>query len=60
MLSDNWLSRTLIKCDGNGNANDGGDYNPSFALHAVELKMTKNRDILSDMQKVPMNDFSWM
>ena len=55
MLSDNWLSRyrllenfnevereqerILTKWNENGNAYDRGDYNSSFALRAVELKM---------------------
>ena len=53
MLSDEWLPRYRllenfnIKWNGNGNANahgngnayDRGDYNSSFALRAVELKM---------------------
>ena len=53
MLSDNWLSRYRLlekftKCDGNGNGNgngnayDRGDYNSSFALRAVELKIIGN------------------
>ena len=54
MLSDGWLPRYrllenfTIKWNGNGNAHgngngdafDRGDYNSSFALRAVELKMT--------------------
>ena len=53
MLSDEWLPRYRllenfnIKWNGNGNAHgngngnayDRGDYNRSFALRAVELKM---------------------
>ena len=55
MLSDEWLPRYRllenfnIKWNGNGNAHrngngngnayDRGDYNSSFALRAVELKM---------------------
>ena len=55
MLSDEWLPRYrllenfTIKWNGNGNGNahgngngnayDRGDYNSSFALRAVELKM---------------------
>ena len=53
MLSDEWLPRYRllenfnIKWNGNGNGNahgngnayDRGDYNSSFALRAVELKM---------------------
>ena len=51
MLSDEWLPRYRllenfnIKLNGNGNAHgngnayDRGDYNSSFALRAVELKM---------------------
>ena len=39
---DNDFQKTLTKCDGNGmerngNTYDRGDYNSSFALHAVEL-----------------------
>ena len=35
------FSKTLTKCNGigNGNAYDRGDYNSSFVLRAVELKM---------------------
>ena len=45
MLSDEWLPRYRllenfnIKWKGNGNAYDRGDYNSSFALRAVELKI---------------------
>ena len=45
MLSDEWLPRYRLlenftaKWNGNGNAYDRGDYNSSFALRAVELKM---------------------
>ena len=45
MLSDEWLQRYRLlenftaKWNGNGNAYDRGDYNSSFALRAVELKM---------------------
>ena len=53
MLSDEWLPRYrllenfTIKWNGNGNGNahgngnayDRGDYNSSFALRAVELKI---------------------
>ena len=51
MLSDEWLPRYRllenfnIKWNGNGNAHgngnvyDRGDYNSSFALRAVELKI---------------------
>ena len=46
MLSDEWLPRYRLlenftakwNGNGNGNAYDRGDYNSSFALHAVELK----------------------
>ena len=55
MLSDEWLPRYRplenfnIKWNGNGNGNahgngnayDRGDYNSSFALRAVELKIIK-------------------
>ena len=51
MLSDEWLPRYRLlenftaKWNGNGNENgnayDRGDYNSSFALRAVELKMKK-------------------
>ena len=55
MLSDEWLPRYRllenfnIKWNGNGNGNgnahgnayDRGDYNSSFALRAVELKMAE-------------------
>ena len=52
MLSDEWLPRYRLlenftakwngngNGNGNGNAYDRGDYNSSFALRAVELKMT--------------------
>ena len=46
MLSDEWLQRYRLlenftaKWNGNGNAYDRDDYNSSFALRAVELKMT--------------------
>ena len=47
MLSDEWLPRYRLLVNftakwngnGNGNAYDRGDYNSSFALRAVELKM---------------------
>ena len=51
MLSDEWLPRYRLlenftakwngngNGNGNGNAYDRGDYNSSFALRAVELKM---------------------
>ena len=51
MLSDEWLPRYRLlenftikwnvnaHGNGNGNAYDRGDYNSSFALRAVELKM---------------------
>ena len=45
MLSDEWLQRYRLlenftaKWNGNGNAYDRGDYNSSFALRAVELKI---------------------
>ena len=45
MLSDEWLPRYRLlenftaKWNGNGNAYDRGDYNSSFALRAVKLKM---------------------
>ena len=53
MLSDEWLQRYRLlenftakwngngnrNGNGNGNAYDRGDYNSSFALRAVELKM---------------------
>ena len=45
MLSDEWLPRYRLlenftaKWNGNGNAYDRGDYNSSFALRAVELKI---------------------
>ena len=56
MLSDEWLPRYRLlenfnikwngsgnaHGNGNGNAYDRGDYNSSFALRAVELKM-RNR-----------------
>ena len=49
MLSDEWLPRYRLlenitaKWNGNGNGNgyDRGDYNSSFALRAVELKMVR-------------------
>ena len=52
MLSDEWLPRYRLlenfnikwngnrNGNGNGNAYDRGDYNSSFALRAVELKIT--------------------
>ena len=49
MLSDEWLPRYrhlenfTAKWNGNGNAYDRGDYNSSFALRAVELKMVDRR-----------------
>ena len=47
MLSDEWLQRYRLlenftakwNGNGNGNAYDRGDYNSSFALRAVELKI---------------------
>ena len=47
MLSDEWLQRYRLlenftakwNGNGNGNAYDRGDYNSSFALCAVELKI---------------------
>ena len=47
MLSDEWLPRYRLlenftakwNGNGNGNAYDRGDYNSSFALRAVELKI---------------------
>ena len=52
MLSDEWLPRYRLlenftaKWNGNknGNAYDRGDYNSSFALCAVELKMKMSFD----------------
>ena len=51
MLSDEWLPRYRLlenftakwngNGNGNGNAYDRGDYNSSFALRAVELKIVK-------------------
>ena len=51
MLSDEWLPRYRLlenftakwnrNGNGNGNAYDQGDYNSSFALRAVELKIPK-------------------
>ena len=62
MLSDEWLPRYRLlenftmKWNGNGNGNahgngngnayDRGDYNSSFALRAVELKMNLKSDQL--------------
>ena len=53
MLSDEWLPRYRLlenftakwngNGNGNGNAYDRGDYNSSFALRAVELKMEVDR-----------------
>ena len=52
MLSDEWLPRYRLlenfnikwngngNAHGNGNAYDHGDYNSSFALRAVELKIS--------------------
>ena len=46
MLSDEWLPRYRLlenfKIKWNGNAYDRGDYNSSFALRAVELKMNRH------------------
>ena len=50
MLSDEWLPRYRLleiftaKWNGNGNAYDRGDYNSSFALRAVELKILFSHD----------------
>ena len=52
MLSDEWLQRYRLlenftakwNGNGNGNAYDWGDYNSSFALRAVELKMIKKSE----------------
>ena len=52
MLSDEWLPRYRllesfnIKWNENGNGNDRGDYNSSFALRAVELKRAWRRAML--------------
>ena len=53
MLSDEWLPRYRLlenftakwngNGNGNGNAYDRGDYNSSFALRAVELKIMWTR-----------------
>ena len=55
MLSDEWLQRYRLlenftakwngngNGNGNGNAYDRGDYNSSFALRAVELKINANK-----------------
>ena len=55
MLSDEWLPRYRLlenftakwngngNRNGNGNAYDRGDYNSSFALRAVELKILSLR-----------------
>ena len=55
MLSDEWLPRYRLlenftakwngNGNGNGNAYDRGDYNSSFALRAVELKINGIRRI---------------
>ena len=56
MLSDEWLPRYRLlenftakwngngNGNGNGNAYDRGDYNSSFALRAVELKIAEKCD----------------
>ena len=59
MLSDEWLPRYRLlenftakwNGNGNGNAYDRGDYNSSFALRAVELKIDK---------RVYQTFFSWV
>ena len=65
MLSDEWLPRYrllenfTIKWNGNGNAHgngngnayDRGDYNSSFALRAVELKMSSFKSIKNIQKK---------
>ena len=60
MLSDEWLPRYRLlenftakwngNGNGNGNAYDRGDYNSSFALRAVELKITEKWKIIKGMQ----------
>ena len=75
MLSDEWLQRYRLlenftaKWNGNGNANgngngnayDRGDYNSSFALRAVELKMEVLASNPFEMQAIlyamPNNQF---
>ena len=61
MLSDEWLPRYRLlenftakwNGNGNGNAYDRGDYNSSFALRAVELKI-----IISKIRKkCPLKSF---
>ena len=61
MLSDEWLPRYRLlenftakwNGNGNGNAYDRGDYNSSFALCAVELKMEAgiNSTFLNKLQQ---------
>ena len=46
------LATSLVVWNGNGNAYDRGDYNSSFALRAVELKM-KNANALPVTTEVP-------
>ena len=62
MLSDEWLPRYRLlenftakwngNGNGNGNAYDRGDYNSSFALRAVELKIRFSHDaaLISNMK----------
>ena len=61
MLSDEWLPRYRLlenftakwngNWNGNGNAYDRGDYNSSFALRAVELKIQLNGYRKTKLQK---------
>ena len=65
MLSDEWLPRYRLlenfnikwngngkgNGNGNGNAYDRGDYNSSFALRAVELKMVLSQNIYFKTKK---------
>ena len=63
MLSDEWLPRYRLlenftaKWNGNGNAYDRGDYNSSFALRAVELKMKVIGFVLMDNPPKSLNIF---
>ena len=60
MLSDEWLPRYRLlenftakwNGNGNGNAYDRGDYNSSFALRAVELKIILSRCVSNIMDGV--------
>ena len=59
MLSDEWLLRyrllenfNKVNGNGNGNAYDRGDYNSSFALRAVELKIFRELLLVAKKEKI--------